>query len=107
MWLTQRYRALPPIVRSTVGYALIHAISSTKEQEAMSEELWQRFPGEKKGFITALAAATSESKYHFLYLKLLDPQPAWYKNFTELGWEGSDSAGQMVHRGGPPSTWDD
>lgn len=31
-WLTQRYRALPPIVRSTVGYALIHAISSTKEQ---------------------------------------------------------------------------
>lgn len=107
MWLTQRYRALPPIVRSTVGYALIHAISSTKEQEALSDELWQRFPGEKKGFCDALAKATSDSKYHFLYLKLLDPKPAWYKNLTTLGWEGSDSAGQVVYRGGPPSTWDD
>ena len=106
MWLTQRYRALPQIIRSTVGYALIHSISNTKELDAMSEELWQRFPDEKRGFTKALAHATKDSKYHFLYLRLLENQPSWFSNFTDLGWQG-ESSPPTGFRGGPPSTWDE
>ena len=104
LYLSQKFRALPPIIRSTVGHLWCHANGNAKEIEAIAEETYaHRFPGGIKGFETMLQKATAKSKFDFLNLRLLDSVPIARRCFQEVLYQGSEKQ-TLLHRGGPPGS---
>ena len=82
---TQLYRAVPPIVRQSINYAIISQNANNKEVEKMALELGGRYGDEKK-FRSLLSEATSKP-YAFLYLDLYGKPAKAYQNFTTLIYE--------------------
>jgi hypothetical protein len=79
---SQRFKAVPSLVRQCINYAIISQNSNAKEVTKMAEELGPRYGNEQK-FRELLQKATGKIPYSFLYLKLYDqPATAW-RNFTE------------------------
>lgn len=104
LYLTQKYRSLPPIIRSTVGHLWCHQNGNAKEMEAIAEECYvHRFPGGIRGFEKMLTSATSKSRYDFLNLRLLDKVPVARRSFQEILFEGTETG--VLHRGAAPSKW--
>ena len=105
LYLSQKFRSLPPIIRSTVGHLWCHHNGNAKEIEAIAEECYvHRFPGGARGFERMLAQATAKSKHDFLNLRLLDRIPVARRCFQEVLYQGSDK--MIVHRGAAPGKMD-
>ena len=79
---SQLYRAVPPIVRQSINYAILSQNANNKEVEKMAEEMGARF-GDMDKFKSLLTEAT-EKPYSFLMLDLYGKPAKAYSNFTNL-----------------------
>ena len=82
---TQLYKAVPPVVRQSINYAIMSQNANEKEIRKMSEELGCRFGNHKK-FCEMLQEATSVP-YGFLFLDLYGKPARAYQNFSKLIYE--------------------
>ena len=105
LYLSQKFRSLPPIIRPTVGHLWCHHNGNAKEIEAIAGGCHvHRPPGGTRGFGRVLAQATAKSKHDFLNLRLLGRTPAARRCFQEVLYQGSDN--MIVHRGAAPGKMD-
>ena len=79
---SQLWKAVPPVVRQSINYAIISQNANNKEVEKMAEELGSRY-GNVDKFKSLLYQATA-IPYGFLYLDLYGKPAKAYQNFTKL-----------------------
>ena len=77
-YCVQKFRQLPPIVRSCVDYALISRCKNKKELDDMESEIGHKYDGQ---FALLLNQATAKP-YSFLYLRLNHNPSEAFECFT-------------------------
>jgi hypothetical protein len=86
---SQLYRAVPPIVRQNIQYAILGKNANGKEVMKIYEELGMRYGNHKK-FVELLQAGT-QGKYNSLYLDLMNSPARAFKNFNELIYQAPEN----------------
>jgi hypothetical protein len=72
--LTQRWRALAPILRLNVSFVALSRINNTQDASAVAEELGN-LAGGKQDFLDAYDEALAAGRYSFLLVDLQGPKP--------------------------------
>jgi len=79
-YASQKFKAVPPVLRACLDYCLVGKISNQKEVEDLNFEVGYKFNNQ---FKRLLNKATSK-QYSFLYLKLNHSPPEAYECFNNL-----------------------